>query len=109
MPTPYSRQHWRRSSGRSHVASPEPTPTCSRAAPIGLPPGFFLTSFTATRITPNVTPSFRASPVVDTAGAMAQVHALTEELDQAMALGWLGQLDDSQSEARRYLLTWREV
>ena len=49
------------------------------------------------------------SQVVDTAVAMAQLHALTEELDQAMALAWLGQPDDSQSEARRYILAWREV
>ena len=47
--------------------------------------------------------------VVDTAVAMAQLHALTEELDQAMALAWLGQVDDSATEARRYVLAWREV
>lgn len=45
----------------------------------------------------------------DTAVAMAELHAVTEELDQAMALAWLGQADERLSLARRYLLAWREV
>ena len=47
--------------------------------------------------------------VVDTAVAMAELHAVTEELDQAMALAWLGQADDRLSLARRYILAWHEV
>jgi hypothetical protein len=47
--------------------------------------------------------------VVDTAVAMAELHAVTEELDQAMALAWLGQPDERPSPARRYVLAWREV
>ncbi|HMA06639.1 MAG TPA: hypothetical protein VKP68_02180 [Ramlibacter sp.] len=46
---------------------------------------------------------------VDTAVAMAELHAVTEELDQAMALAWLGQADEGLSPARRYILAWREV
>ena len=47
--------------------------------------------------------------VADTAVAMAELHAVTEELDQAMALAWLGQADERLSLARRYVLAWREV
>ena len=47
--------------------------------------------------------------VVDTAVAMAELHAVTEELDQAMALAWLGQADERLSLARRYIMAWREV
>jgi len=41
--------------------------------------------------------------------ALAQLHALTEELDQAMALAWLAQANGDASEARRYVAAWREV
>ena len=47
--------------------------------------------------------------VSDTAVALAQLHALTEELDQAMALAWLAQANVEASEARRYVAAWREV
>lgn len=47
--------------------------------------------------------------VVDTAVAMAELHAVTEELDQAMALAWLGQAEEGMTLARRYILAWREV
>jgi hypothetical protein len=47
--------------------------------------------------------------VSDTAVALAQLHALTEELDQAMALAWLAQANGDASEARRYVAAWREV
>jgi hypothetical protein len=47
--------------------------------------------------------------VSDTAVALAQLHALTEELDQAMALAWLAQANGDTSEARRYVAAWREV
>lgn len=46
--------------------------------------------------------------VADTAVAMAQLHAVTEELDQAMALAWLAQSGEL-TPARHYALAWREV
>ncbi len=46
---------------------------------------------------------------VETAVAMGELHAVTEELDQAMALAWLGQGDERLSLARRYILAWRDV
>ncbi len=49
------------------------------------------------------------SQVADTAVAMAQLHVLTEELDQAMALAWLGQVDERLTQAQRYIRAWREV
>ena len=52
---------------------------------------------------------FFPAQVVETAVALAQLHALTEELDQAMALAWLAQEGDDDSDARRYALAWREV
>jgi hypothetical protein len=47
--------------------------------------------------------------VVDTAVAMAELHAVTEELDQAMALAWLEQEGEDEPAARRYVLAWRDV
>lgn len=52
---------------------------------------------------------FFPTQVVETAVALAQLHALTEELDQAMALAWLAQEGDDTGDARRYVLAWREV
>jgi hypothetical protein len=52
---------------------------------------------------------FFPAQVAQTAVALAQLHALTEELDQAMALAWLTQEGDEASDARRYGLAWREV
>jgi hypothetical protein len=49
------------------------------------------------------------SQVVQTAVAMAELHSLTEELDQAMALAWLGYSDESLRPPHRYILAWREV
>jgi hypothetical protein len=49
------------------------------------------------------------SQVVETAVAMAELHSLTEELDQAMALAWIEHADESLSQPRRYILAWREV
>jgi hypothetical protein len=46
--------------------------------------------------------------VAGTAVALAELHALTEELDQAIALAWLAQAD-GLSEAQRYTAAWREV
>lgn len=50
--------------------------------------------------------------VVTTACALAELHALTEQLDQAMAYEYLALTNDahfSGSEATRYLTTWRKV
>ena len=44
-----------------------------------------------------------------TAVALAELHALTEELDQAMALAWLGQEDEELDLAQRYVAAWRDV
>jgi hypothetical protein len=46
--------------------------------------------------------------VARTAVTLAELHALTEELDQAMGLAWLAQPDD-RGEAARYVAAWREV
>jgi hypothetical protein len=46
--------------------------------------------------------------VARTAVTLAELHALTEELDQAMALAWLAQADD-RGKAARYVGAWREV
>ena len=49
--------------------------------------------------------------VVDTAAALAQVHALTEQLDNAMAHAYLALPPASQkhSDAARYIASWRQV
>ena len=49
--------------------------------------------------------------VVNTAAALAEVHALTEQLDDAMAHAYLTLQTDnqSQSEAARYIACWRRV
>ncbi len=46
--------------------------------------------------------------VAGTAVALAQLHALTEQLDQAMALAWLAESDELMP-AQRYVAAWREV
>lgn len=43
-----------------------------------------------------------------TAVALAELHALTEELDQAMALAWLA-LADGGDTVTRYIQAWRAV
>lgn len=48
------------------------------------------------------------APVADTAVALAQLHALTEELDQAMARAWLD-CDGRLTDAQRYVCAWRKV
>lgn len=45
--------------------------------------------------------------VVATAVALARLHALTEELDQEMALAWLGQ--PGLSDELRYMHAWKVV
>lgn len=49
--------------------------------------------------------------VVNTAAALADVHALTERLDDAMAHAYLAMAPASngQSEAARYIACWRQV
>jgi hypothetical protein len=50
------------------------------------------------------------SSVVGTAVALAQLHALTEELDHQMALAWLTlPSNGSSSESERYVLAWHAV
>ena len=48
-------------------------------------------------------------PVGRTAVALAELHALTEELDQAMGLAWLAQADTGRGAAARYVDAWREM
>lgn len=48
--------------------------------------------------------------VVATAVALAELHALTEELDQQMALAWLAQSSQAaRSETTRYMNAWKTV
>jgi hypothetical protein len=49
--------------------------------------------------------------VVNTAGALAEVHALTEKLDDLMARHWLADTEEtpSSTEAARYIRCWRFV
>lgn len=47
--------------------------------------------------------------VVATAVAMAELHALTEELDFAMAQAWLDRSDSADAESMRYTLAWKNV
>lgn len=50
-------------------------------------------------------------PVVNTAAALAEVHALTEQLDDLMARQWLADKSASPvgSECARYIRCWRRV
>lgn len=47
--------------------------------------------------------------VAGTAAAMAQLHALTEDLDMQMARLWRQQSDVQAPAARRYVLAWRTL
>ena len=49
--------------------------------------------------------------VVNTAAALAEVHALTERLDNAMAHAYIALQSEShsQSDASRYIACWRQV
>lgn len=48
--------------------------------------------------------------VAATAVALAQLHAFTEELDQATARAWLAQkADPSLNDVRSYVAAWRQV
>jgi hypothetical protein len=46
--------------------------------------------------------------IADTAVDLAELHALTEELDQEMAVTWLSQVD-GLTDAQRYVRAWRNV
>lgn len=49
-------------------------------------------------------------PVVETALALAELHALTETLDHAMGVAWAAQeVQAARSEAGRYVQAWRAV
>jgi hypothetical protein len=47
--------------------------------------------------------------VARTAVELAELHALTEELDQSVASVWLAQGNGNLTEARRYVVGWRSV
>jgi hypothetical protein len=47
--------------------------------------------------------------VKETAVALAQLHAVTEELDQAMAAAWMIPASSTMSDPQRYVTAWREV
>lgn len=47
--------------------------------------------------------------VVETSVALAQLHALTEDLDQALARAWLSPTLAGLDPALRYVASWREV
>lgn len=47
--------------------------------------------------------------VVETAVALAVLHAQTEELDQDMGRAWLAQEGEAPSDAARYTAAWRTV
>lgn len=87
--------------------------------PFAAPAGFFLTELYSdkdyaerdaqfARIAGAIE-KFFPKQVVATAVSLAELHALTEELDQAMALAWMDQEVGETSDARRYTLAWREV
>ena len=90
-----------RSSVSSRGASPAPTRTCWPAGPMRRRRGFSWRSSTATRTMPSATRSSRASRARSKScsprrsrtppSPWRELHALTEELDQAMALAWLAQ------------------
>ena len=52
---------------------------------------------------------FFPQQVVGTAVALAELHALTEDLDQAMGQAWLAQDDPAAGNAGRYIAAWRAV
>lgn len=52
---------------------------------------------------------FFPSDVAATAVALAQLHALTESLDHAMAVSWLAEAPAPGREAEGYVRAWRHV
>ncbi|MBX3586034.1 MAG: hypothetical protein KF796_05290 [Ramlibacter sp.] len=53
--------------------------------------------------------TFFPAQVVQTAVALAELHALTEELDHRMGCAWLAAAQPGDPPARRYVQAWREV
>ena len=47
--------------------------------------------------------------VAGTAVALAELHAVTEDLDQAMAVAWVAGAQGEPGDAQRYVAAWREV
>lgn len=47
--------------------------------------------------------------VAQTAVALAQLHSLSEQLDQAMAVRWLDGASEVGSDAHRYIAAWRQL
>jgi hypothetical protein len=60
------------------------------------------------RIAPAIE-KFFPHQVVDTSVALAELHALTEELDQAVASAWLEDCAGEAGEVARYVCAWRVV
>jgi hypothetical protein len=52
---------------------------------------------------------FFPQQVAGTAVALAELHAVTEDLDQAMAVDWRAQARSELSDAVRYTMAWRGV
>ncbi|ROZ68938.1 hypothetical protein [Ramlibacter sp. WS9] len=52
---------------------------------------------------------FFPQQVAGTAVALAELHAVTEDLDQAMAVDWRAQARSEMSDAVRYTMAWRGV
>ncbi len=52
---------------------------------------------------------FFPQQVAGTAVALAELHALTEDLDQAMAVDWRAQARSEMTDAVRYTMAWRGV
>ena len=52
---------------------------------------------------------FFPEQVAKTAVALAELHAATEDLDQAMAVAWLAQAQSGLSDPARYVEAWREI
>jgi len=52
---------------------------------------------------------FFPADVVATSVALAQLHALTEDLDQAIARHWLERAGEPPGESARYVEAWRAV
>jgi hypothetical protein len=52
---------------------------------------------------------FFPQQVAGTAVALAELHAVTEDLDQAIAVDWRAQARSEMSDAVRYTMAWRGV
>ena len=115
------RKRTRRSSAFRRGVFKPPTLTCWKARDIRPLHAFFLNELYSdkdyaerdqqfARIASTIAKLFPQS-VVATAAALAEVHALTERLDDAMAHAYLALQtgNPSQREAARYIACWRQV